>query len=77
MHTEMRRSILWHIVAQAPKITVLRVTGGVRPSREIPPMFSKICSHLHVGFLSKNAVVGTNPSRKAPDIRKDLHLPTI
>lgn len=61
MHTGMNVSMRGHIVIQARKITVFRGTGGVRPSLEISRMFSNICSHVPVWFLSKNAPVNKNP----------------
>lgn len=75
MQTGMSRSIRWQIMTQVPKITVLWAAGGVRPYIEISRIFSKICSHLHVWLLSKNALLSKNPLKTALFIHVDQSLP--
>jgi hypothetical protein len=64
------------IVSQIGKIFVFRVTGHVRPHREILRISNKIQHQLHTWFLSKNVMLHKNPSIIAPFTHVDLSLPT-
>jgi hypothetical protein len=75
MQAGMNLSITWQIITQARKITLLRVTAGVRPYVEISGILSKICSHLHIWFLSKNVLLCKNSLKPALFIHVDRSLP--
>jgi hypothetical protein len=75
MQTAMSRAMIGKVVGQARKITIFRVTGGVRAYREISPIFNKICSHLQAWFLSKNGMLNKNPCLTAPCIHPVQSLP--
>lgn len=75
MQAGMNLSITWQIMALAPKITLLRVTRGVRPYIEISGILSKIRSHLFVWFLTTNAMRSKNLLKTALCIHADQSLP--
>ncbi len=62
MRTRMRALMKEEILTQAGNITVLRVTGGVRPRFETSRMRGKIQHQLQTGVLSQNGLRNTHPS---------------
>jgi hypothetical protein len=54
---------------QTRKITLLRVSAGLRPSLEIVLIFTTIQQQLHVWLLSKNAMHTQKPSLTLPFIQ--------
>jgi len=57
MQTGMSRSIMWQIVDQTRKITVFRITGGVRVYIEISRVFNKFPYQLNALNSSKQIIV--------------------
>ena len=76
MQRAMRAAMIWQIVHQAGKITIFRVTGGVRSHLKILRIFSKIHHQGHAWFLSKNVLCRKNSLRTAPFSHVDQSLPT-
>jgi hypothetical protein len=76
MRISMSGLIIEKILNQAGKITVLRVTGRVRPKLEISRISNKIYHRLWACFLSKNALLTKNYVTIAPCILGNLSLPT-
>ena len=75
MQTGMSRSMIGQIVDQTRKITVFRVTGGVRVYIEISRIFNKFPYQLNAWFLSKNAPVRQNFCEAAQSIYVAQCLP--
>jgi hypothetical protein len=75
MKTRMSVLMIKEILKQAGKITVLHVTGGVRPKLEISRIKGKIEHQLHAWFLSKSALLPKNPSLTALFIQTVQSLP--
>jgi hypothetical protein len=63
------------ILNQAGKITVLHVTGGVRPQLEHVRVVHRMYHRLRTGFLSKNALFRKHLSVITPFIRGGCSLP--
>ena len=76
MRTRMSGLMIEKILHQAGKITVLRVTGRVRPTLEISRISNNMYHPLWAGFLSKNARRNTHYVTMTPLILGDPSLPT-
>jgi hypothetical protein len=77
MKTGMRvLIIITEKLNQAGKITVLRVTEGVRPKLEISRIHGKIHHCVWAFLLSKNAIFHKNPLIILPVTRRNHALPT-
>jgi hypothetical protein len=64
-----------HILLQARKITLSRVTGEMRPYRGISGISNKIQQLLCLKFISKNLLFSKISSKNPLFIRLDHYLP--
>jgi hypothetical protein len=74
MKTSMSVLMIKEILNQAGKMTVLPVTGGVRPKLEISRITGTIEQQLHACFLSKNVMFPKNPCILVPFTLEDQSL---
>ena len=65
-----------HIVGQIGKITLLRVTGQVRPHCEISRILNNTQHQLHTWFVSHNVMRNKNPAIIVPFTHVNLSPPT-